>query len=57
MPNEQLEIDQGFFKDDDPRARTKNGVFAGRNMLYDIEQSGKAVETGDGWPESGEEAF
>jgi hypothetical protein len=38
MPNEQSEIDQGFFKDDDPRARTKNGVFAGRNMQYDFQK-------------------
>jgi hypothetical protein len=38
MPNEQTEIDQGFFKDDDPRARTKKGVFGGRNMQYDFQK-------------------
>lgn len=38
MSNEQAEIDQGFFKDEDPRARTRNGVFGGRNMQYDFQK-------------------
>lgn len=36
--NEQDEIDDGFFAREGPKAMTKSGVFAGRNMQYGFQR-------------------
>jgi large subunit GTPase 1 len=39
LPDGKEQIDEGFFADDTPRAMTRNGVFAGRNLQYGFQKS------------------
>lgn len=39
MEDERDQVDEGFFAGEDPRAMTKNGVFAGRNVQYGHQRS------------------
>ena len=39
MENDKAQLDEGFFAGDESRARTRNGLFAGRNMQYGFQRS------------------
>lgn len=39
MDDDKAQVDEGFFAGEEPRARTRNGVFAGRNMQYGFQKS------------------
>jgi hypothetical protein len=39
MENDKAKLDEGFFAGDESKARTRNGLFAGRNMQYGFQRS------------------
>jgi hypothetical protein len=56
VEDEHAGIDDGFFRDEMPRAMTKGGVFQGRDMRYGFQRSvgddGRVLR-GDGGAEGG----
>lgn len=56
MEDEKEAVDEGFFREEVPRARTRNGVFQGRNTQYGFQRSvgddGRALSRRDDSGES-----